>query len=172
MERLVDRVRRTSSYMSVDSNEADDLAQIALIEVLRSAGSFRGESSVECWADKITARVAVQHLRKRERRRGLFSRFKPSAPKPAPAPSPDDALTTRQVRARVASHLAKLTPERRTAIILRHVHGYSIKEIAEMTDTPINTLRDRLRVARQQLRKRALADPALRDWANQEGGCP
>jgi RNA polymerase sigma factor (sigma-70 family) len=172
VERLLDRVRRTTSYMSVSRDDVDDLAQIALMEVLRSAGSFRGESSVESWADRITARVAVQHLRKGERRRGIFARFLPSAPTPPPIQTPDEAIAERQVRSRVAHCLTGLTPERRAALVLRHVHGYAIDEIAEMTETPVNTVRDRLRVARKQLRKRALADPLLREWACAEGGSP
>lgn len=166
VERLLDRVRRTTSYLTLTADEADDLAQIALMEVLGSAGTFRGECKLETWADGITIRVAAQHLRKRTRREGLLARFglAPEAP-----PAVEETVDLGQIRGRIAYHLSKLTPERRTAFVLRHALGHSVAEVAELTGVPVNTVRDRLRVARGQLRKRALADPVLRDWAA-EGG--
>jgi DNA-directed RNA polymerase specialized sigma24 family protein len=53
-------------------------------------------------------------------------------------------------------------------VVLHHVQGYGIVEVAEMTGAPVNTVRDRLRVGRRQLRKRILGDPALRGWLDRE----
>lgn len=166
VNRLMDRVRRTASYMVTPKHEADDLAQVALLEVLHSAGSFRGESSINRWADKITLRVVSQHLRKRSRREGLFTRFFSTPPQR----DPENEVALRDARGRIAHHLDGLTPDRRKAFVLHHVLGYSISEISEMTDAPINTVRGRLREGRKQLRKRALSDPSLREWASAGGG--
>lgn len=148
-------------------HEADDIAQVALLEILRSIGSFRGESSLNHWADRITLRVVSQHIRKRSRREGLFTRFFSS---PTPQNNLENEVALRGARGRIVHHLDGLTPDRREAFVLHHVLGYSIAEISELTDAPINTVRGRLREGRKQLRKRALSDPTLREWALATGG--
>lgn len=55
-------------------------------------------------------------------------------------------------RRAMAGLLARLPDERREAMVLKHVHGYSVEEIAEATNAKVNTVRDRLRVARAELR--------------------
>jgi RNA polymerase sigma-70 factor (ECF subfamily) len=49
-------------------------------------------------------------------------------------------------------------------VVLHHVEGYGLPEIAEISGAPVNTVRDRLRIGRRQLRQRILADPEVRDW--------
>ncbi|NJK31187.1 MAG: DUF134 domain-containing protein [Deltaproteobacteria bacterium] len=53
----------------------------------------------------------------------------------------------------VGEYLDALSDERREALILRHVFDHSIDDIAELTGVSRNTVKDRLRVAREQIRK-------------------
>ena len=64
---------------------------------------------------------------------------------------------------RLAAVVGELPPERRTALVLRHVQGYSVAEVAKITGAPQNTVRDRLRKARATLRRRVVADEVLRE---------
>jgi len=164
VERLLDRARLTVGYLVGTDRDADDMAQIALVQILRSAHTFRGESTLEYWADRIAVRTAMREIRRRKRR----EQIEPAALQPGTQePGADVQTDLKLVRARLAHLLGKLSPERRTAVVLHHVQGYDIAEIAEMTGAPVNTVRDRLRVGRRQLRKRILADPALRGWLNE-----
>lgn len=162
VDALFDQVRRTVSYLAQPTRDAEDLAQLSLIQILRSAGSFRGECSLSYWADRIAVRTAMKQFRKRQRREKLTQEI--WEPAPPPRPGVDEDLALQQIRGRLSAMLQKLSEERRTAVVLHHVQGYGISEIAEMTGSPINTVRDRLRVGRRQLRKRILADPGLKDW--------
>jgi DNA-directed RNA polymerase specialized sigma24 family protein len=45
--------------------DADDATQVALVEILKAAPSYRGESSLEAWADRIAVRVAIGVARER-----------------------------------------------------------------------------------------------------------
>ncbi len=162
VDTLIDQVRRTVSYLARPDRDAEDLSQLALIQILHSARSFRGECTLKYWADRITVRTAMKQFRKRQRRERLSaSAWEPVLP---PERELDDELGRKQIRARLAELLQKLSTERRTAVVLHHVQGYGIAEISEMTGAPVNTVRDRLRVGRKQLKKRVLADPSLRDW--------
>lgn len=60
----------------------------------------------------------------------------------------------------VTEYLAELPETRRTALVLRHVLGYSIDEIAALTGASINTVKDRLLAAREQMRKHVRRDLA------------
>jgi len=160
---VIDQVRRTISYLARPDREAEDLSQLALIQILRSAGSFRGECTLKYWADRIAVRTAMKQFRKRQRRERLGA----ASWEPPPAVSEqkvDVDVDSLKVRARLGMLLEKLSEERRTAVVLHHVQGYGIAEIAAMTNAPVNTVRDRLRVGRKQLRKKILADPCLKDW--------
>ena len=154
-------IRRTTAYVAGPGGDADDLAQVALIKILTSAGSFRGECALEFWADRIAVRTVMKSIHKQRRR----ERLRAEVHEPEPwTPGTDDRVNLRMLRRQLATKLQQLSPERRTAIVLHHVEGYGVAEIAEMTGAPINTVRDRLRQGRKLLRKKIKTDPVLREW--------
>ena len=66
------------------------------------------------------------------------------------------------------------TPAPRTAIeaaargLKDDVLGYTVAEIAQTASLPLETVRSRLRLAKQALRKRVLGNPRLREAVDQE----
>jgi RNA polymerase sigma factor (sigma-70 family) len=69
--------------------------------------------------------------------------------------SPLDSRSAEQGIPRpILDYLAELPEARRTALVLRHVLEYSVNEIAELTATSPNTVKDRLLQARRQVRRR------------------
>ena len=54
--RLAPRIQRVAHRLLANGADADDAAQIALMEILRSAATYREESSIERWADRIAVR--------------------------------------------------------------------------------------------------------------------
>lgn len=162
-ERLFERVRTTVHYLAAGDRDADDMAQQALVSVLKAAGSYRGECRLERWADRIVVRTAMRQL-KRRRFREQIVEISDDPPSRASADQEEQAAR-RQMRRRLSRLLTRLKPERRSVVILHWVHGYSIPEVAELTETPLNTVRDRLRTAKKQLRKSIMKDPVMKDWA-------
>ena len=57
-------------------------------------------------------------------------------------------------------HLSKLPEKRRHTLVLRLAYGYSVAEVAAITDAPVNTVRDRIRVGLKELRQSIARDPA------------
>jgi RNA polymerase sigma factor (sigma-70 family) len=53
----------------------------------------------------------------------------------------------------VEEYLAELPAARREVLVMKHTLGYTTEEIAELTDNPVGTVKDRLVAARKQLRK-------------------
>ncbi len=159
---LQPRIRNLCVFLAGRRHDPDDLAQNVLMEILQSAGSFRGESSLARWADRIAVHTGARVVEKRQRRDRLWERHGRELNE-GDARSPDE-LTDRKVKVRLALLLSTLPDERRTAMVLHHVQGYSIAEVAQMTDALPNTVRDRLQVGRSELRALILNDPVLREW--------
>ncbi len=156
--RLVVRVRRAATAIMRGAVDADDASQQALIEILRSAHNYRGDSSLERWADRITSRSVIRFARAVRRRNKTVE---PHADAElASAEAPDDRAADGTVRG-VDAYLALLSESRREVLILRHGLGHSVEEIAELTQTSPNTVKDRLLAARRDMRKLIQRDRAI-----------
>ena len=163
VERLLDRVSMTVRCICAGESEADDYVQQSMIEILTSLGSFRGDSSLESWAEKIAVRTTMRHL-KRRRWRSQIVTLDSEKEGRSQAPQAERQVARHRMAARISELMETLTPERRQVLTLRLVLGYSIEEISAITGWKINTVRDRLAVARRQLRPRIMRDPVLRDF--------
>jgi RNA polymerase sigma-70 factor (ECF subfamily) len=151
--RLSSRVRRLSRGILRNEALADDAAQIALVEILQSAKTFGGRSSLERWADRITARISLRQARDERRRSNLVDSFDD----PESGAMPITEREASDVRAETArpldEYLMALPAEQREALVLKHSLGYTVEEIAELTEVPTGTVKDRLVTARRRIRR-------------------
>ena len=129
--------------------DAEDATQDILLRVLKSLGSFRGESRFEAWVDGVTLRVT---LRKLSKLRADVRRFERSAPEAIEALYEPTASPRYLARRRAVSALDQLPDAQRHALVMHHVLGMTVAEIAGELDTPAETIRSRLRVAMGKLR--------------------
>jgi RNA polymerase sigma-70 factor, ECF subfamily len=158
---ILSRVRSIIAYIVNDTAWAEDLTQSVMIKILSSLKDYRGESSLEFWSNRIAIRMAMKAIRtKRRRKQLLFFLPEPESP----FAEVQGAATAGELREHINQIVSKLSEKQQTAIRLRYVHEYNIKEIAEMTDVPENTVRDRLRVGKKRLRTLLDKNPAVRGW--------
>ncbi len=148
VRRLSRRVRRLAMMLSPTPADAEDAAQRALIEILQSLESYRADAALETWADRIAVRVALRGTRRIQRRQGLFERWLAPGAMPFGRSVPREAHDSTGL----PELLMHLSPERREALVLHHVLEYSIEEVAGIAGVPVGTAKDRLFVARRQLR--------------------
>lgn len=146
--RVLPRVRKVARSLATSTADADDAAQHALLEVLRSCHTFRGDASLERWAARIATRAALRHLQRERKRSTAGEAALDEAPAIAPGPSLADDLP-RGLR----SYLGELPEAQRSALVLHHALGYSLDEVAELTDVSPNTVKGRLRLGLAALRK-------------------
>ena len=152
--RLAGRVRRISQRLVRNTADAEDASQLSLIEILRSAGTYKDISSIERWADRITVRTVLRHARDQRKKPWYFGFVDPETVSiPPEEPSPSEG-TPRGVE----DYLAELPAARREVLVMKHSLGYTTEEIAELTNNPIGTVKDRLVAARKQLRKLIVRD--------------
>jgi len=148
VRRLSGRVARLARLLSGPSVDADDAAQLALLEILGSAGTVRVAASLEAWADRITVRTVARLVRRESAHKSLLARW--IVPGELPWGRRDDAATE---PLGLDAMLARLSAERREALVLRHALEYSVEEIAELTGAHVGTVKDRLVAGRKEIRK-------------------
>lgn len=156
LTRVMPRVRVVAHAMVGDRSEAEDAVQLALMAILRGAGSFRGESRLETWADRVAARVALAQAHKARVRATRTGDEDVEAVASAENPHLDQSLP-RSLR----EYLDELPEARRSALVLHHVIGYTVEEIAALTSTSPNTVKDRLTQAREHLKKVVRREAAI-----------
>lgn len=158
MTQVIARVRRIARAFLRRSADADDAAQLALLAILESAATYRGEAAVDAWARRIAVRTILRYA-KQQRRDG-----EPVAPESAideeivhtPRQRPGEALPRE-----VHEYLDGLPEAQRNVIILHHALDYSIEEIAGMTEVSPDTVKSRLRLGIGALRKQVRQDIAI-----------
>ena len=148
--RVLARVRRIARSLATSTADADDAAQAALLEVLRSCHSYRGDASLGRWAARIATRAALRHLQ-RERKRSTAGE---DVVEDAADLHGSGPLLAEELPRELQTYLRELPEAQRNALVLHHALGYSLEEVAELTDVSPNTVKGRLRLGLAALRKR------------------
>lgn len=164
LEALSSPIYRVLRGVLRDAPEIDDVAQLAMINVLNALGSFRGECRITRFAVRIAIRTAMASRRKAKRQRDRESAF--AQEDAAMAGDPVDARIERLWR----WLLDELPEEQAETMLYRVLLEYSLQETADATGAPLNTVRSRLRLARETLQKRMNRDPSLLELVRLDEG--
>jgi RNA polymerase sigma-70 factor (ECF subfamily) len=146
--------------------EVEDVLQESLLGVLRGLSTFRGDSTVLHFARRVATQRAIE-LRRREAATARKLEGVRSIDLPDPQ-TPRQAMEAARRRHHLRALLAELPESQAEALAMRAVLDYSVEEIAVATGAPANTVRSRLRLAKEALRERIEGDPKIRDLAQEE----
>jgi len=167
LEELYDRYR-TMAYsialrITADASAAEDVVQDAFLGAWRNAGRYeRGRGSVKTWLLSIVHHRAVDAVRRR----------RPTIELPDREDVPPPGLTLPDLwpevaagldRAAVRSALVQLSDVQREAIELAYFGGLTQQEIAARTDTPLGTVKSRMRLGLLAMRRTLLGDGSVAD---------
>jgi RNA polymerase sigma-70 factor (ECF subfamily) len=150
---LLPRIRNLVRYLVRGDADVDDIAQLVLVQLLRAFAGYRGEGSLTAFADRITVRVALGHARKGRREESQRRELGPELRAVSSHPEQPDDYTLRRQTVR---WLDALPNEQRDVIVLHHVAGLSVPELASELALPFETARSRLRLGMMKLREQAL----------------
>ena len=146
-----------------DRELAEDLAQDTFIKVLNHIDRYRPEFKFSSWLFKIANNVAIDHLRRRQ----LDTVSLDGAPNAQTQDAVDatrleiadqqesalDEIASRELGGEIEQAIARLRPEYRSCIMLRHVEDRSYEEIAATLDLPLGTVKTYIHRARHELRR-------------------
>ena len=141
---------------------AEDLSQETFIKVLNALDSYRPEYKFSSWVFKIANNAAIDHLRRRELDTlSLEGSPHASTPQMMEATALQigergetalEEVANKELGGEIEQAIAKLRPEYRTCILLRHVEGRAYEEIAEIPGLPLGTVKTYIHRARNELR--------------------
>jgi RNA polymerase sigma-70 factor (ECF subfamily) len=137
--------------------EVDDAAQLALLGFVQALPAFRGECDPSHFAIRIAIRTAGATRRRFRSRQDRRDDSVDIEDIEAPLEGPRALLRRRAV----LRLFDRLPEEQAETMALRFVLGWKLHEIAQATGAPFNTVRSRLRLAKEALKKRIEEDPAL-----------
>ncbi len=160
-EELYDRVRIAVYFLAAGHRDWEDWVQLVLLEILKSLGTFRADSSLVTWGNRIALRHTMRLIKQR-RWRDQIVMLKPE--KIYQSGGWNQEGDRFLLKRRVSQTLLSMKPKYREAIVLRMVYGYSVDEITQMIDAPKNTVRQRLRRGRQILLAKMSKDPTFKSW--------
>jgi RNA polymerase sigma-70 factor (ECF subfamily) len=140
---LAPRVFGLARRILRDPAQAEEVAQEALVEVWRTAARFDpARGSAMSWALTIAHRRAVDRVRSEQ---ASTARERKVATEERPYDEVVEEATARLERQQVQRCLQGLTELQREAITLAYYRGYSYREVAELLDTGLPTVKTRMR---------------------------
>jgi RNA polymerase sigma-70 factor, ECF subfamily len=165
---------RTMAYsialrITADSSLAEDVVQDAFLGAWRNAARYvEGKGSVKTWLLSIVHHRAVDAVRRR----------RPTVELPEREDVPPSSLTLPDIwqevagnldRDEIAAALATLSDVQREAIELAYFGGLTQHEIAARTDTPLGTVKSRIRLGLLSMRRALVGDDGPDDATSGTG---
>ena len=150
-ERHRPQVYAVCLQMTKNTCEAEDLTQEIFVHLLRTIGSFRGDSQFSTWLYRVTTNYVLMHFRKSSRRRERF----PCLNEEYAARTNSNVSFGLQVLDRIAidDALAKLPSGSRSVFMKFDMEGYKHEEIAGILGCSVGNSKSQLHKARRKLRK-------------------
>ena len=153
-ERFIDLVRAEQESLrrfllalcGGDSQEADDIAQDALVRSYVASGSFLGLSKFSTWLFRIAYNCYIDRCRKIKP-----ETIQPDSPQALDIPATDETDAAFKYQ-QLYMALDQLPEKEKASIILHYFEDRSIKEIASILEIPPGTVKYYLSIGRNHLK--------------------
>jgi RNA polymerase sigma factor (sigma-70 family) len=140
----VDRALRTARAILGNDAEAHDAAQDAFVAAWINLPRLRDASRFDAWLNRVLVNRCRETLRQRRRSREIRD--------DVDAPLADFAGGTVETVS-VKAAFGRLTVDERTILLLHHLHGLPVDQVARQLDVPVGTAKSRLWHARRSLER-------------------
>jgi len=145
-----------------DRTLAEDLAQEAFIRAFNAIDTYKPRFKFSSWIFKIANNHTIDYLRKRKldtvsidgspHARTTEEEAQTRLVVESHEEAPDRYVEARELGTQIEEAIGMLRPEYRTAVLLRHVEGYTYEEISEIMELPLGTVKTYLHRARGELK--------------------
>lgn len=165
-EALIERFERPVfnlvSRLTGDSADVPDVVQEVFLKVFRKVGSFRGDSSLKTWVYRIAVNESRNHRRwfGRHRKQEVAIEPRPDGDEsrqewlPDPGRSPLELAIDHEREALIEAALGQINPNFRAVLVLREIEDLDYREIAEILEVSLGTVKSRILRGREALRQR------------------
>jgi len=149
------RVYNLAAYIVGDRTEAEDVTQQAFVRAWEELPRLRDPQAFTAWVNRIARNLA----RDRAREGGARARFEGPQPDPpetgnAEARGPEESLVVREREQDIHRAVATLSEAHQEVVVMHHLEGKPVVEIAQQLGVPLGTVLSRLARARAALRRK------------------
>jgi RNA polymerase sigma-70 factor, ECF subfamily len=145
-----DRLLRLARLVCRDTGDAADAVQVGLEQAWRKRSTLRDDARLRPWLDRIVVREAIRISKGRQSWLSRLSTPRPEIKWIEPS-DPQGREPSTFIFLRAA--FQRISPEQRAVVVLHMHYGYTIAETAAIVGAPAETVRSRLRLAKQLLRR-------------------
>ena len=137
------------------AQDAEDVAHDVLVSVWKKADSYNAaKGTLVTWICTTTRNRSIDRVRSFQRRSAMHDRFetRQEREKPEARTTGRDDLYRSDARTLLQSAVVELSPEQREVIELAYFEGLTQRQIADRLQSPLGTVKARIRRGLQRLR--------------------
>jgi RNA polymerase sigma-70 factor (ECF subfamily) len=156
------RVWRTVYLSCKNKSDVEDLVQNAMAQAFSDLSGFGQKGNFDTWLSRVTVNVIRKYYRRKAYTALLPFSHEMDTVLPPDTTTPERRAEARRLLESLSSHLERLKPKNRIALVLSLVEGYSLPEIALVLSCSVEAARKRLFRGRQALVIMIQKDPYCR----------
>lgn len=160
IELCMDHLRRLAMRLTGSRDDAEDLLQDLMVRLQPRMEEVTALERPRPWLARVLYRLFVDEWRRRRSAPAVDTSAEPDDSAGSEA-RPEDAFEQGLTRGRLQTALDRLPGFQRELVLMHDVEGYTLVEVAEITETPTGTLKSRLHRARAALRADLAGERAL-----------
>jgi len=152
-------VYNTALGIVQSAEDAEDVAQEVFVQLYESINSFKGESKLTTWLYKITISKAMDHLRRKKRKKrfafvqSLFGADEELVHDPPDFVHPGVSLDNKERAKELFRAIDQLPPNQKIAFTLHRIEGLSYQEVSAIMKMSLASVESLLHRARKNLKK-------------------
>ena len=153
-------VYNTALGIVQNAEDAEDIAQETFVQVYQSIGSFKGESKFSTWLYRITIAKALDHERRKKRKKrfafvkSLFGEESQVVVHPPDFQHPGVVMDKKEDAAVLFHAISQLPENQKVAFTLHKVDGLSYQEVSEVMKTSVSSVESLMHRAKTNLKKK------------------
>ena len=159
VELYKDKVFQICFRMLGNRHEAEDLAQEAFVRAFINIHSFNIQMKFSTWLYRIATNLCIDRLRKKKPDYHLDAEVAGTdglnmySQIAADIMMPEEVLESLELQESIQGAISKLPEKYRSVIVLKYIEELSLKEVSEILDIPVGTVKTRIHRGREALRK-------------------
>lgn len=163
-DRYRSQIHRTALAITHDPAAAEDILQECFLRVYNYASRINSDLPLGPWLYRVTVNLSYTWTKRHHSKTVSIEAFIERLTSP-PGQAPETSAERSETKAKIQRAIDSLPFGQKVVIVLYYLNGMNLKEIADILDCPVGTVKSRLFHARENLREQLGADGLFPDPA-------